>query len=685
MSEVFKPAETQPVLQEAEKPFPGAVPEAEASVAEGEKAQAVAAANMQKIAEYTPNINEAPRPTFATQDSQNKKNRTLRYLNQQLEKNKSSVDFVENLSRADGALPPTVESMRSSESAFLPHSDTQTISQNSGSGNRDFSVQNDLPQESRLRKKPRYFEVSEEVRQREAVYNERNGAEAIRRVLDPHSGVDIVHAAMHDSRLGEGRSGDIDVVWGEAGDPRQGYSNGYGLAHIVAKHGMNILPRIANIIANGDLEVRKSKKDGHITRAYYQNSDEKVVLRHYNDARTEFFVITAYEDTKQKKTTGHSDGIQARVGQLAEKPSSLHDRSSKQSLSQNSNNDNRDFSVSPGRENELVQSAREVRERNMERGEFGPIWRGYEGEAAVEKLLKEKSGEIPGAVSTAELGPVDFMYGEIGSPGKKYTDGWGISHIAHKHGIDAAKRVPQILRGGVFLPQPNGRVYYESPEGRVVVKLEWKNKAKTWVLTSFLPENEKDSRFGSRIGIAEHAGESSSSPDGNLSNARISQSSNESNRDFSARSGLGNSAVRSPWSKSSWDNARPSAETRSGVESSGGYNMVSDGKGLPRGTVTAEPGNKSSSTLIRMKDIYDKLRAIALVRKGGNAPAAVLGYYTPNTGVAREVNLDFSCGECACLEYLEGLFNGWRFCIGLIRLKSVKCICLSRHHLSLRS
>ena len=290
--------------------------------------------------------------------------------------------------------------------------------------------------------------------------------------------------------------------------------------------------------------------------------------------------------------------------------------------------------VQAQREAEFVRSASEVQER----GDFGPIWRGYRGEAAIEKLLKEKSGEIPGAVSTAELGPVDFMYGEIGSPGKKYTDGWGISHIAHKHGIDAAKRVPQILRGGVFLPQPNGRVYYESPEGRVVVKLEWKNKAKTWVLTSFLPENEKDSRFGSRIGIAEHAGESSSSPDGNLSNARISQSSNESNRDFSVRSDLSNSDVRSAWGESSWDLVRPHAETRSGVESSGGYNTVSDGKDY---YVDGRNGRRREITPDRYTERYTKSRVKRIgeamrvlenasetpIRRGASAPKGVLGYF----------------------------------------------------------
>ena len=57
---------------------------------------------------------------------------------------------------------------------------------------------------------------------------------------------------------------------------------------------------------------------------------------------------------------------------------------------------------------------------------------------------------------------------------------------------------------------------------------------------------------------------------------------------------------------------------------------------LPQVTVTASPESKSAGTLIRVKDIYDKLRAIAPVRKGVSAPANVAGYYTPETDVARE-------------------------------------------------
>ncbi|MCI6261189.1 MAG: hypothetical protein MR616_08610 [Pyramidobacter sp.] len=51
MSDVFKPAEPQPVMPETAKPLPGAVPAAETPAPTGRKAETIAAANMQKVAE----------------------------------------------------------------------------------------------------------------------------------------------------------------------------------------------------------------------------------------------------------------------------------------------------------------------------------------------------------------------------------------------------------------------------------------------------------------------------------------------------------------------------------------------------------------------------------------------------------------------------------------------------------
>lgn len=331
------------------------------------------------IVAVDPNGGNVVVTSFSTQDSRSKKNRTLRYLNQQLEKNEGSVEYVEDLSRADGALPPTVGAMRSSESAFLPQSDTQTIPQNSNSDNRE--------------------------------------------VFD----------------------------------------------------------------------------------------------------------------------------------RLLATP---------------------------------------------ERGDFGPIWRGYEGEAAVEKLLEERQGEVVGAMSDPRLGEnssIDFVWGEAGDPRKEYSGGYGLAHIEAKHGAEMIRRMPEIIRSGKMSFETNDRVYFDAPQGRVVLKRQWMDNTKNWVLTSYVPENtKKASRSAQDPEIGGRTEESLSSSDGKPFDKTVSQKRSSDNRDFSLRSDL------------------------------------------PQVTVTASPESESAGTLIRIKDIYDKLRAIAPVRKGVSAPANVAGYYTPETDVARE-------------------------------------------------
>ena len=112
----------------------------------------------------------------------------------------------------------------------------------------------------------------------------------------------------------------------------------------------------------------------------------------------------------------------------------------------------------------------------------------------------------------------------------------------------------------------------------------------------------------------------------------------ESNRDFSVRSDLNNFDVRSAWDESSWDLVRPHAETRSGVESSGGYNTVSDGKDY---YVDGRNGRRREITPDRYTERYTKSRVKRIgeamrvlenasetpIRRGASAPKGVLGYF----------------------------------------------------------
>ena len=197
--------------------------------------------------------------------------------------------------------------------------------------------------------------------------------------------------------------------------------------------------------------------------------------------------------------------------------------------------------------------------------------------------------------------------------------------------------MPAIIRQGYFKIEGPFAIY-EARDGRVVLKQEWQDKPKNWVLTSYLPNTEKDPRPARQSGIGRHGGEPLYSPREGLSNARISQSSNESNRDFSVRSDLSNSAVRSAWGESSWDLVRPHAETRSGVESSGGYNTVFDGKDY---YVDGRNGRRREITPDRyierymkscVKRIGEAMRVLenaseTPIRRGASAPKGVLGYF----------------------------------------------------------
>lgn len=122
-------------------------------------------------------------------------------------------------------------------------------------------------------------------------------------------------------------------------------------------------------------------------------------------------------------------------------------------------------------------------------GPFGPIFQGLtdQPEAAIEALMAAGRGEVPDAMIHPELGPIAFVFGQ---GGKK---GFGLEHIREKHGEAVLRDLPNAIRAGIVIREPNGRVYIDrqgDPLRRTVLKLEWMDQPKTWVLTShnrFLP------------------------------------------------------------------------------------------------------------------------------------------------------------------------------------------------------
>jgi hypothetical protein len=118
------------------------------------------------------------------------------------------------------------------------------------------------------------------------VFHEQTGnpAEAIQKLQQERKGE--VPGAFHNPDVG-----DIDLVWGEAGDPDNDYAQGYGLAKIIAKHAAKdptLLKRLPDIIQNGEV-VKRSPN-----RIVLANSKDKSVVRLEFDGKPKKWLLTAY-------------------------------------------------------------------------------------------------------------------------------------------------------------------------------------------------------------------------------------------------------------------------------------------------------------------------------------------------------------------------------------------------------
>ena len=95
--------------------------------------------------------------------------------------------------------------------------------------------------------------------------------------------------------------GDIDVVWGEVTDTEK--HKGYGLAHIIDKHGMNVVKEIENIIKHGNTEIQANG----IATIYYQ--DLKLGLsKGWHGKGNNHWILTAYQKNKETGKTFDAAG-----------------------------------------------------------------------------------------------------------------------------------------------------------------------------------------------------------------------------------------------------------------------------------------------------------------------------------------------------------------------------------------
>ena len=105
------------------------------------------------------------------------------------------------------------------------------------------------------------------------------------------------------------------------------------------------------------------------------------------------------------------------------------------------------------------------------------------GEAALGNILADHA-DVPAAMVSRKLGPIDFVWGREGNPGRDYEGGYGFSHIIAKHGEEAARRVPAILAYGKYFHDEQRVGDYLIVHQRGVVSLK-RNSGNFFVVTSY--------------------------------------------------------------------------------------------------------------------------------------------------------------------------------------------------------
>ena len=110
------------------------------------------------------------------------------------------------------------------------------------------------------------------------------------------------------------------------------------------------------------------------------------------------------------------------------------------------------------------------------------------GEAALGNILADHA-DVPAAMVSRRLGPIDFVWGREGNPGRDYEGGYGFSHIIAKHGEEAAQKVPKILAFGKYFHDEQERDAYTVVLGNEVVSVK-RETGNFLVVTSYASDKK---------------------------------------------------------------------------------------------------------------------------------------------------------------------------------------------------
>lgn len=120
---------------------------------------------------------------------------------------------------------------------------------------------------------------------------------------------------------------------------------------------------------------------------------------------------------------------------------------------------------------------------------LGEEFKGVKGQAAVDKLLKEKRGHVKGAFHRDDIGDIDLFWG---------NDDVGLRHIISRReeqgidGIDFIQDLSNVVEKGDF-EKKNKLGNFEFRYGRkvVVIAPEYHGNKITYVLTSYKTRAKK--------------------------------------------------------------------------------------------------------------------------------------------------------------------------------------------------
>jgi cell wall-associated NlpC family hydrolase len=131
-----------------------------------------------------------------------------------------------------------------------------------------------------------------------------------------------VRGALYHDEIGE-----IDIVWGKVIDPKE--HTGYGLAHIIDKHGEDIARRLDDIIMGGKVIEKKGNRV-----VLKNNESHGVVVLDWAD-KDKKWVMTAYEPERQtladvSTIAGKSDNLSPEADTILHQKSLKENKLSKQ-------------------------------------------------------------------------------------------------------------------------------------------------------------------------------------------------------------------------------------------------------------------------------------------------------------------------------------------------------------------